>query len=176
MTEVPPAPPAPQFSSAPPSGAPLVRPGGLTALAVLNFVFGGLGAIGTIVIMIGLAAAKTLMTGMEAGARNSGDPNAQEAVAQIQAATSQVSSFIWVGLLIALVAVVLLFVAGVGYLKMSRMGYLAGNAYGALAILGNIISVASGGGFGAGTFIGLAYPVITLILLNTTFKKCFPAA
>jgi hypothetical protein len=31
----------------------------------------------------------------------------------------------------------------------------------------------AGGGFNLGTILGLVYPVITLFLLNTTFKEDF---
>ena len=71
---------------------------------------------------------------------------------------------------------VLLLISGIGYLKQKKvMGWLVGNAYAILSIVSSIVTgmmFASelGGGFNIGTIIGLIYPVITLILLNTTFK------
>lgn len=55
MTQAPPPePPAvpqqPSYAS-PQQGGPQKRPGGLTALAVLNFVFGGLGIIGSFLLL-----------------------------------------------------------------------------------------------------------------------------
>jgi len=63
MTETP-QPPQPQPAPVPGAPqapqAPAVRPGGLTALAVLNFVFGGLGVIGLIIAFGALALASKI--------------------------------------------------------------------------------------------------------------------
>ena len=53
-----------------------------------------------------------------------------------------------------------------------------GNAYAILAIVssvvsGLVVSAEAGGGFNIGTIVGLVYPVLTLALLNTTFKEDF---
>jgi len=149
MTEVPPA-STPPVQSQPTASQPAKRPGGLTALAVLNFVFGGLGALLLLLAIIGLTAVE---------AATDGDVN---------------TGLLWVSVLIGVVSVVLLFIAGAGYLKMTKSGYLAGNAYGVMAVIGSIIGIIAGQVFGFGTILGLVYPVLTLILLNTTFRKCFP--
>jgi hypothetical protein len=52
---------------------------------------------------------------------------------------------------------------------------MIGNIYAVVAIIGSVISgimfaAELGGGFNIGTMIGLIYPIVTLILLNTTFK------
>jgi hypothetical protein len=56
------------------------------------------------------------------------------------------------------------------------MGWGLGNFYAIISIINNIASIfiftseMEGGGFRITTIIGLIYPVLTLILLNTTFK------
>ena len=127
------------------------RPGGLTALAVLNFVFGGLGALG-------LLALFALMSLVEKGAAASG--------AHIS------TGAIWAVILLGIVGAALMITSGVGYLGQKRfLGRTLGNTYAILSILNNVLSLATlHQGFGIGTLIGLIYPVLTLILLNTTFK------
>jgi hypothetical protein len=69
-----------------------------------------------------------------------------------------------------------LIVAGIGYLKQSRKtGWLFGNIYGIAGIVLAIIQIAIlGSGFVFTVILGLAYPVVTLALLNTVFKESFP--
>jgi hypothetical protein len=72
---------------------------------------------------------------------------------------------------------VLLFLSGIGYLKQKKvLGWMMGNAYAILSIVSSIISALTfpaeiGGGFNIGIIIGLIYPIVTLALLNTTFKE-----
>ena len=142
------------------------RPGGLTALAVINFVFCGFGVIGFIFTAALLALIGKIPT----------DDMPEANRAQIEAFQNMgISVFILI-LLLSLVSNVLLLLSGIGYLKQKKvLGRVMGNTYALLAIVGSIVSgvmFASklGGGFNIGTIIGLIYPVITLILLNTTFK------
>jgi hypothetical protein len=76
------------------------------------------------------------------------------------------------------IASLLMIVAGVGYLQQRRtMGRRVGN----LACLTMIVAVAleqnllsgTDGGFGFGTIPAVLYPVLSLFLLNTTFKEDF---
>jgi hypothetical protein len=82
-------------------------------------------------------------------------------------------------LLLLAVQAFLLIASGVGYLKQKKvLGRGLGNAYAILAIVssvvsGLVVSAEAGGGFNIGTIIGLVYPVLTLALLNTTFKEDF---
>jgi len=144
-----PQPPQPQPPQAAPPGvpqAPAARPGGLTALAVLNFVFGGLGLIGMIVFVAGISILERLGISVP---------------------------ILWVHFLLGLVAAAMLIVSGVGYLKMSKAtGYSMGMVYALVAIVNNILGAVAIQ-FSVFVFIGLAYPVLTIILLNTAFKKCF---
>ncbi|MCH2060222.1 MAG: hypothetical protein MK183_06305 [Verrucomicrobiales bacterium] len=130
------------------------RPGGLTALAVLNFVFGGLGAIG-IFGMLALLGAADSMTGgavME-GMGEAGGGN------------------LMIILILSCLSSVLLIISGVGYIKLKRvLGRTMGSLYGILGLAGTALQLVGGEPFGIGIIIGLIYPLLTLILLNTTFK------
>ncbi len=77
--------------------------------------------------------------------------------------------------ILALVTAGLLIVAGVGYLKQSKKtGWMFGNVYGIASIVITLLQGAMIFGFGIGTVFWLAYPIITLALLNTSFKNSFP--
>lgn len=71
---------------------------------------------------------------------------------------------------------ILLLVSGIGYLKQKKvLGRMLGNTYAVLTIVASIVSgmmfrTELGGGFNIGTIIGLIYPILTLVLINTTFK------
>jgi len=134
------------------------RPGGLTALAVLNFVFGGLGALGLLALFALLGAASEIASA--SGAEMVAPPG---------------SGLVMVSLIISVVSVVLLIVSGIGYLGLKKtLGWKMGNLYGVVSIISTIFSlVALSTGFGVGTAIGLIYPILTLALLNTTFKDDF---
>jgi hypothetical protein len=131
------------------------RPGGLTALAVLNFVFGGLGALVVLGLIALLSVAESVAN--EAGTSISSAPGA---------------GMVYVAILLSVVSTVLMIASGVGYLKQRRfLGRTLGNAYAAFSIGSSVFAiVALSAGVGIGTIIGLIYPVLTLVLLNTTFK------
>jgi len=129
------------------------RPGGLTALAVLNFVFGGFGVLG----LLALWAIISMADAMTAGAA-SADAGGGAGMLYGMLALSSLS-------------VALLITSAVGYLGQKKfLGRSMGTAYAVVAVLGSVLSLASGQPFAIGTVIGLVYPVLTLILLNTTFK------
>ena len=148
------------------------RPGGLTALAVVNFIFGGLGLLG----MLALAAIMVLFLGVAEATENS-ENEMQQQIVEAWQEVGLPAIMLLVGL--GLVVSVLLIVSGIGYLKQKRfLGRTLGTAYGVLGILSNALSAAltpveQGGGMNLGLIIGLVYPVLTLLLLNTTFKHDF---
>jgi hypothetical protein len=130
------------------------RPGGLTALAVLNFVFGGLGAFGLIVIFSFISSVDQA-SGGQVVAESTNHPGAALA---------------WTNLLLATATVILLIVSGVGYLGQKRvMGRTMGNLYGVCSLASSAIGIMAAG-FGFATIIGFVYPVLTLLLINGTFK------
>ena len=143
------------------------RPGGLTALAVINFIFSGWGLIG----LLGLAAFFAFIGKI---------PTDQMQEAQ----RTQIEAFQDLGLpvfififALSLISSVLLLLSGIGYLKQKKfLGRFIGNTYAVVTIISSVISGIMfapelGGGFNIGTIIGLIYPVLTLILLNTTFRE-----
>jgi len=143
------------------------RPGGLTALAVINFVFSGWGLIG----LLGLAALFAFIGKIPT------DKMQETQKAQIEAfQNAGLPVFIFIFAL-SIITNVLLLVSGIGYLKQKKfLGRMIGNTYAVIAIVSAIVSGMMwpremGGSFNIGTIIGLIYPVVTLILLNTTFKE-----
>ncbi|MBM4038840.1 MAG: hypothetical protein FJ290_10025 [Planctomycetes bacterium] len=154
------APPvAPQGYAPPPARRP--RPGGLTALAVLNFVFGGLGVIGLFALFALLSLADEGIRGMSLG---------RHGVSDVPGAGT-----VYFLLFLSLVAVVLLITSGVGYIGQKRvLGKCLGNAYGILGIASNALGIVLVGTAGVSNILGLIYPVLTLALLNTSFKDDFP--
>jgi hypothetical protein len=130
------------------------RPGGLTALAVLNFVFGGISLLFLSAVFALLSAAD------KAGALD-------EASKEVHLSKGLVYGMILLGIARVLIEIA----AGVGYLKMKKWGKTLGNTYAILGLLDTVVGVAvAHQGFGIAAIIGLIYPVLTLILLNTTFK------
>lgn len=142
------------------------RPGGLTALAVINFILFGFDLIGLFFLAGFFALRGKIAT-----------DNMQEAQkAQIEAFQNMgLPTFILIFIL-SILSAVLLLLSGIGYLKLKKvMGRFIGNLYAVVTILSSIVSgilfpLDLGGGFNFGTIIGLIYPILTLILLNTTFK------
>ena len=78
---------------------------------------------------------------------------------------------------LSLVSSVLLLLSGIGYLKQKKfLGRTLGNIYAVIDIISSVVSgimlaPETGGGFTIMTMVGLIYPILTLILLNTTFKE-----
>ena len=147
------------------------RPGGLTALAVLNFVFTGLGLIS----LLALVAVWKFADQAMASATSEKDR-------ATMAAFKEMGMGPWALIVVSgVITSVLLLVAGIGYLKMKRWGWIAGNLYALFAIVSAMLTVfmmppTLGGGFNLMSIVGLIYPVLTAILLNTTFKAEFVEA
>ncbi len=143
------------------------RPGGLTALAVLNFVFSGFGFLSLLGFIAMFAFINMVPT-------DNMDANAK---AQIEAMQNMGAWIFIVIFVMTIVSSLLLLLSGIGYIKQKRvMGRYLGSTYGIVNILNSIVSgfffaKELGGGFNLGTVIGLIYPVLTLILVNTTFRE-----
>ncbi len=137
------------------------RPGGLTALAVLNFVFGGLGLIFSIIGIIGVGA----MMAMAAGAA--------KALGGSAAMAAMPSAAVLYGQLgIGLLASILEIVAGIGYLGQKKSGRTMGNAFAILGVVSVIMSIVLvHSGFGFSAILGLVWPGLTLFFINTTYKN-----
>ena len=143
------------------------RPGGLTALAVINFILSGFGFIG----LLGMAAFFAFIGMMPT------DEMQEAQKAQIEAFQNMGASVLVIIFALSLVSSVLLLLAGIGYLKQKKfLGRTIGNTYAVISIISSVVSAIMfapelGGGFNFGTIINLIYPVLTLILLNTTFRE-----
>ena len=162
------------------------RPGGLTALAVFNFIGGGfdlLGALGTAAIIFLLAVAiekadEPEKTNDETNAERSADdpppPQKNDEVEELRKmGITPTKLWIKVGLLVVLA--ILLVTSGVGYLKQKKfLGRTLGNGY-ALTSLGTAAfdysMIAGMPDKPASTMIGIAialvYPILTLIHART---------
>jgi hypothetical protein len=135
------------------------RPGGLTAMAVLNFVFGGIGAIASLLAFGGLALIREAV---------------QKAEASGMKYEGQSLSMAYVGVALMAFSAFLLLVSGVGYIKQSRFaGKTLGTTYALVSLGGTVLSAATGGGIGVFGVIFCVYPLLTLILLNSSFKTAF---
>lgn len=143
------------------------RPGGLTALAVINFVFAAFSLIGA----FGTILARSFISNVPT------DQLSQQQAAQITAMQNMSGTTLAVIVCMNLIFFLLLLLSGIGYLKLKRvLGRGLGNFYGAAAIIYSILSTLAfsgefGKSMGVGFILGLIYPVLTLILLNTVFKK-----
>lgn len=142
------------------------RPGGLTALAVINFVLTAFSLLGIVGMMAFFTLKDTIPTDrMEATQK-----------AQIEALQEMGTGLLVLLIALNLLSGVLLLTSGIGYLKQKKvLGRIVGNIYAVLTIVASVVSGVTfapelGGGFHIGTIIGLVYPVLTLILINTTFK------
>jgi hypothetical protein len=133
----------------------------------LNFVFAGLSLLNA----LGLLAVLAFSDKLAQSAATDEDRAVFESL-------QSVGTGVWAFMLVVNVLVVaLLIISGVGYLKTRMWGRRIGSVYALLSIGDAIATVfilpAAFGGFGIQTLIALVYPVLTLILLNTTFKDDF---
>ncbi len=143
------------------------RPGGLTALAVINFIFSGWSIFG----LLGLVALFAFIGKIPTDQM---DANQKAQIETFQNMGLPVFIFIFA---LTIISSVLLLLSGIGYLKQKKfLGRTIGNTYAVVTIISSVITGIMfapelGGGFNIGTIIGLIYPVLTLILLNTTFRE-----
>ncbi|MDF1702456.1 MAG: hypothetical protein P1V36_15000 [Planctomycetota bacterium] len=152
------------------------RPGGLTALAVINFVYGGFSVLG-IFGLIFLLNAPSILGGLrdklvEDGAEQAQIEKMDSDIAKMEQSVEDVGGHtgIYIGIGASILFAVILITSGVGYLKQRRgMGRKVGNIYGVLGVIYNL-GFALMTTFQFGVLIGLLYPVLTLVLINTTFK------
>jgi hypothetical protein len=149
------------------------RPGGLTALAVINFIFAGVGflsvlSMGAMIALFSASASSGIMKNASTEAYKAlGDAGiTKPTILIIVMAFSAISS-------------VILLVSGIGYLKQKKLlGRMLGNLGALLSLLIAVVSAfmipaRAGGGFSLGFIFNIIYPLLTLILLNITFKEDF---
>ena len=144
------------------------RPGGLTALAVINFVLCAFDLLGALGKGMALLAHRGVLPMSDEQRKN---------VAEVIVTLGEpafVLQLAW-----DLACAVLLLPAGIGYIKMRRfLGRTVGNVY-ALVSIGFaatffwLVGQQAGGVVGFAVLPMVIYPVLTLFLLNTTFKEDF---
>jgi ABC-type transport system involved in multi-copper enzyme maturation permease subunit len=128
-----------------------VRPSGLTVLAILNFIFGGIQALGVLFSVASLGCTVTV-AGVEQ------HPNMT---------VHLLTMLLNVGIAAALIT------AGVGCIKVHRFaGRLMVNVYFLLVIVRQIIRFAApeAGSFTMFTIIGLLYPLLLFLFVNVVFR------
>lgn len=175
------------------------RPGGLTAMAVFNFIGTGLGLIGVLFLVGLVLGSGTLVDLIEEGeaeqqraAEKRELTEAQKAKLEkqrkeLEEAKKTLAAFEefkggQLALVVALnlACATLLLLSGIGYLTQKRfLGRKLGIAYALISIPTTFIEInvtpeqVTGGGLSLGSLIAFIYPVLTLILLNTTFREDF---
>jgi hypothetical protein len=148
------------------------RPGGLTALAVINFVFAGLGFIS--VLSIG-----ALIALLSAPKGSEGLNKASQEMSKAFEAVGIGQGFLIFLAVFTAISSVLMLISGIGFLKQKKLlGRMLGNLTALLSIASAILTATmlparGGGGFSLGFLFNIIYPLLTLILLNTTFKEDF---
>lgn len=130
-----------------------VRPGGLTALSIINFVIAGITGMGILFSLISFGCAVTV------GGVEQSDP------LQVKL----------VGIVFNAIIAASLFVSGAGLIRINRRGALvASNLYAAAAVAKVIIQLAGAAGFRQSptmiTVFSLVYPVLLVIMVNIVFR------
>ena len=134
-----------------------MRPGGLSALGIFNFVFGGLETIGA---LFNLALLSSMYPKMVDNAQHTGQ-------------TVPSLNLLYLLALFALARGGLLIASGVGYFGMKKfLGRVLGNVYAVAALIDIVIEITQApAGFTAFSLVGFVYPLITLFMLNAVFRK-----
>ncbi len=141
-----------------------MRPGGLTALAVFNFILSASGALGSLG-MVAMALLGPVVEG--AGPERPTPFDAVVEFGAIRVVLLAAGSFV-----VAALGVL----SGIGYLKLRKfLGRTVGNVYAVFSIVSTIpwlwAPVAVGGGFDLSVLLSVLYPILTLVLINTTFRE-----
>lgn len=132
------------------------RPGGLTALAVLNFIWGGFAAIFALLFL----TASVLVHGATKAVENAGGTVHETGMAVL-----------WLVFAFSAISAFTLIVAGVGFIKQKKYGRTFANVYAVCSLASTGLSIgAMHGGFGGGTIIGLVWPVLMLVFANKVYK------
>jgi hypothetical protein len=143
------------------------RPGGLTALAILNFVFGGLALLSMLAPLLPLLAELA-----------PADMSPEDR-AQLDALTTLGQGWLTFAAVSGGIGGALLIASGIGYLQQKKfLGRVLGNVCAVVRLATALTTViwlpgALGGGFGLLSILSFVYPVLTLLLLNVTFKDDF---
>ena len=150
------------------------RPGGLTALAVINFVLAGLVLLGVLGFVGGGVALKYMPESEIAKMPAEKQAEMEKAKKIFADPTIQVLN------ILNLPVGALLIISGVGYLLQKKvMGRILGNCYVLLDIVLSVLGIVlmdpelveGAGNFNLMSIVGFIYPLLTLFLVNVTFKE-----
>lgn len=164
------------------------RPGGLTALAVFNFIGSALDLLGVVSLVAMVVFAPSLKEMVKEGAEKRAEKRGDSESGLSEDEQRSIAVFeaferTGYGRLVAYCALEaacagLLLAAGIGYLKQRRWGRILGHVYAVASVAATFSAIyllpgVAGGGFKFGALIAFVYPVLTILLLNTTFKEDF---
>lgn len=145
------------------------RPGGLTVLAVFNFIFAGQTFLGFL-----------MFAGLYAAAEAIGVTDEQWAEILEEMKKAGMTGNVLLALVIGgLVSAVTLLLSGIGYMKQKRgLGRGVGNLSALIGIVHTFVMMKVlprelGGDLQLMVLVGLIYPALTLYFLNVTFKEDF---
>jgi hypothetical protein len=146
------------------------RPGGLTALAVINFVGAGLNLLASFRNIYRLAVLDKFKADF--------DKALGEAPENTRALLGGLLPPDWWFFFKALIAptlLSLLLISGIGYLKRRRkMGRRIGNLYAVTSIGESLVDIAIAGAMSSMfDVVFMVYPLMTLVVLNFVFKDDF---
>jgi hypothetical protein len=161
------------------------RPGGLTALAVINFILGGIFLLSILGVVLGKYGIEMNEKALDQRIQN--DPNLVERDPQIAKQQEDLETAkkalsdptLRMLTFLSIIPTSLMIVSGVGYLKQKKiLGWMMGNLYAVISISLGIAEILMideeiTGGFGIASLIGFIYPALTLFLMNVTFKEDF---
>ncbi len=153
------------------------RPGGLTALAVFNF----LGSVVALFNGLSMFATPALLPRLMEEMRKRDDQDSKTAIEVFEKILQGIEDlgpayYVLAGM--ALLSAVLLILSGFGYLQQKKfLGRKVGNAWALLSIAMTIVNATwasqAAGGATILIVLFLTYPLLTLFLINGTFKEDF---
>ncbi len=134
-----------------------IRPSGLTAFAILNFVFAGVSVVG---ILFSIGCTSCVKMSNQSGQ---------------SLPTPEITAVVIVFSILNAVLAGLLIISGVGYLKLNRIsGRWCGNLYAVAQIVLRILAIAIGtaamGEVTLFTVAAFVWPVLTLFFINIVFN------
>jgi ABC-type transport system involved in multi-copper enzyme maturation permease subunit len=152
------------------------RPGGLTALAILNFIFGVITFFG-LFTYVALVATPRSPAIREEFMKNQ-PPKERARFEALLREADEMGGLLWASFGLDALGAGLAIASGFGYLKMrKRLGRGAGTLYGMVAIASAAILAREAdpplGGFTLETVMNVLYPGAALILINTLFARDF---
>ena len=126
-------------------------PGGLKAMAIVNFVIAGFGTVAVIALALG-----------------------QDNRYDIWEIEGPVTWEHHLMICMRMAAVLTILFSGLGYLSLKRVqGWMLGNLYAVISLVNVLMYAFLLDEFGTSSLLWLPYPILTLFLLNTTYRKCF---